>query len=171
METMRIADPDRHYAIPCAFKQVRRERTIPDHIKYLNECWPKMGTEQIWEMLKIQRDDESIPIQTVIDTIGFREDYLTIMGAEVDTIDPDLMDMVPPDEMDTRRAKIRRTKIRKKGYVNVRFIDDFYLAVFGYKEIHVNRRFRSLKKACDWLDEMEVLYVHPKCVVLINYKG
>ena len=171
MEIMKVERDLRLYQVSPPLKFVRRDRSIPEHIQFLNEKWPKMGTEQIWIMLMIQRDDESIPFSAVVDEIGFREDWETITNVDGQPLAPDISEAGPPTEAELKRAKLRRNQIDKRGYTGINRLEEGIRASFRCGRYIATRKFDTIAEGCDWMDELEQKYAHPKCVVLINYRG
>lgn len=143
------------------FKIARTDKSIPEHVLHLAECWPDFSAEKVLVMLKIQRMDESIPMSAVTDVIGNKLGYEEKIEYQ-------------------RRSEIERLSERhqRKLIVKARSgIVGIWLTRRGYWEsdymvLGKKQTFMSpIKKlVCDWYDSMETQYVPERFRVLNNYK-
>lgn len=144
------------------FKIARTDKSVPEHVLYLAECWPDFSSEKILVMLKIQRMDESIPMSAVTDVIGNKLGY------------EDKSEYRRQEEIERLEERQQRKLVVKgrSGVVGVWRTQRGYwesdYVVFGKKKTFMSPIKRLV---CDWYDSMETQHVPERFRVLNNYKG
>lgn len=143
------------------FKVARDDKSIPEHVLFLAKCWPDFGSDQIYIMLKIQRQDESIPLSDVTDVIGKKLSYEERFEfARRDTICR-LM------ERKERKLKIKERSGTVGVWATCRGYWESDYMVLGKKKSFTSS---SKKITCDWYDSMERANIPEEFRVLNEYK-
>lgn len=135
---------------------------IEENILHIAEKWPTFGAWQVLEMLRIQRKDESVELEAVINVIGNKLSY------EED------LELRRKEFVAKLEARMEKKEALRKRDGTVGVVYD--LKTERWKTRHyykgVERSYSAVRKkhACDWYDMMEMRNIPPRFQVLNRYK-